>query len=103
MFPFVQPDSLLYSQRERMRIIGSDKNLKSVEFEGKTVNQQKDGTFHTDQDTAKKLVSSGDFAVSGITFRNAKGFICNECDFVNVFRDKCGKCGCTELTPESET
>jgi len=83
-----------------MKIIGSDKNLKSVEFDGKTINQQKDGTFHTDTTTAKKLVSSGDFAVAGITFRDAQGHICNECGFNNVFRDKCGRCGCTELTPE---
>jgi hypothetical protein len=83
-----------------MRIFGSDENMKSVEFDGKVIEQQKDGTFHTDQYTAKKLVSSGDFAVAGITFRNIKGHLCNECGFNNVYRDKCGRCGCTELTPE---
>jgi ribosomal protein L40E len=83
-----------------MRIIGSDKNLKTVDVDGKTINQQKDGTFHTDQYTAKKLVSSGDFAIAGISLHNAKGHICNKCGFNNVFRDKCGRCGCTELTPE---
>ena len=86
-----------------MRLVGSDKGLQQVEVGNKVINRSKDGTFNVSGAEATLLKKSGDFAVAGITFRNAKGFICNECDFVNVFRDKCGKCGCTELTPESET
>jgi len=83
-----------------MRLVGSDKNQKEIEIDGKVIAQQKDGTFHTDDLTAKRLLTSGDFGVVGITFRNAQGYICSACSFNNVFRDKCGRCGCTDLTPE---
>lgn len=83
-----------------MRLVGSDKGLKQVTVnEGQVINRQKDGTFHVDGFTAKALVKSGDFAVAGTTFRNARGYRC-ECGFVSVYRDKCGKCGSTNLTPE---
>jgi hypothetical protein len=100
VFPFAQPDSSLYSQREKMKIVGPDEGMKSVEINGTIIDQHKDGTFHTDQYTAKKLVSSGDFAVTGITFRGIKGNICDQCGFNSLYRDKCGRCGCTQLTPE---
>jgi hypothetical protein len=86
-----------------MRLVGSDKGLKEIQVnEGKVIPRQKDGTFHVDGGTAKSLVKSGDFAVAGINFRNASGYRCDACNFVSLYRDKCGKCGCTELTPEEE-
>jgi ribosomal protein L40E len=85
-----------------MRIVGSDRGLKEVQVnEGAVIPRQKDGTFHVDQSTAKALVKSGDFAVAGTNFRNANGYVCNACGFNSLYRDKCGKCGSTELTPEA--
>ena len=84
-----------------MRLVGSDSGLKEISINESTpIPRQKDGTFHVDEGTGKNLVKTGDFAVAGITFRNASGWICSKCKFVGLYRDKCGKCGCTELTPE---
>jgi primosomal protein N' len=47
------------------------------------------------------LKQSGDFAVVGTNFQGTKGFRCGDCTRVNVFRDRCGKCGSTNLTPEA--
>jgi hypothetical protein len=86
-----------------MRLVGSDRNLKEVQVnEGKVVQRNKDGTFHMDGPSAKALVKSGDFAVAGITFRNAVGWVCQSCNFVGLYRDACGKCGSTNLEPETE-
>lgn len=83
-----------------VRLVGSDKGLKEVTVnEGKPIKRDKDGTFHVDGPLARTLVKSGDFAVAGTTFTGAKGYRC-KCGFVGVFRDKCGRCGNTNLTPE---
>jgi len=82
-----------------MKLVGSDRGLKQLDLGGKVINRQKDGTFHVEGTAARALVKSGDFAVAGTTFTTARGFRC-ECGFVSVFRDRCGKCGSTELTPE---
>jgi len=86
-----------------VRLVGSDRKLTQIELGdgGKIVDRAKDGTFHVDQTTAKELVKSGDFAVAGTTFRSAQGYRC-QCGFVSVFRDRCGKCGSTDLVPEEE-
>lgn len=84
-----------------MRLVGSDRKLNEVQVGegGKVIPRQKDGTFHVDGQTAKQLVKTGDFAVAGTNFRTAKGYRC-ACGFLSLFRDRCGKCGSTELTPE---
>jgi len=86
-----------------MRLIGSDKGLKEISInDGSPIPRQKDGTFHVNERVGKNLVKSGDFAVAGITFQNADGWRCTACSFVGLFRDKCGRCGCTELVREEE-
>ena len=84
-----------------MRLVGSDKGLKEVQVgeNGNIAQRQKDGTFHVSGQAAKTLLKTGDFAVAGTTFRSAQGYRC-DCGFVSVFRDRCGKCGSTELSPE---
>jgi hypothetical protein len=84
-----------------MRLVGSDRGLKQIEVGGKVVNRGKDGTFNVSGPEARLLKKSGDFAVAGTTFHSAKGYRC-ECGFVSVFKNKCGKCGGTNLTPEAE-
>jgi hypothetical protein len=82
-----------------MKLVGSDRNLKQLELGNTIVNRHKDGTFHVDGATGRALVRSGDFAVSGTTFTSARGYRCT-CGFVSVFRDRCGRCGSQDLTPE---
>jgi len=86
-----------------MRLVGSDKGLQQVEVGNKVINRSKDGTFNVSGAEAQLLKKSGDFAVAGITFRNANGYECQSCHFVGLYRDKCGRCGGTELIPESST
>jgi len=82
-----------------MRLVGSDRGLKQLEVGDRIINRSKDGTFHVDGPGAKQLVKTGDFAVAGTNFRSARGYRC-ECGFVALIKDRCGRCGATDLTPE---
>lgn len=84
------------------RLVSSDRGHKELTVNGKLHQRQKDGTFHVSGADAAMLKASGDFAVAGITFRNARGYTCQACGFVALYRDHCGRCGGTELVPEGE-
>lgn len=56
----------------------------------------KDGTFHLDEMTGRRLVKSGDFAMVGINFQGTQGYECPSCKRLNVYRDSCGGCGWKE-------
>lgn len=81
-----------------MRLVGSDKGLKEVSVGGSVIPRKKDGTFHVSGAEATILRKSGDFAVAGTTFGNARGYICQACGFVGLF-PKC-KCGSTDTVPD---
>jgi hypothetical protein len=83
-----------------MRLVGSDKGLKEVSVGGSVVPRSKDGTFHVSGAAAFLLRKSGDFAVAGITFRNATGYRCQDCAFLSLF-PKC-KCGSTNTIVEED-
>jgi len=84
-----------------MKLVGSDAGLKELQVnDGKVIPRQKDGTFHIEGQTARALVKSGDFAVAGTNFRNARGFKCLDCGFNSLYRDHCGKCDGTNLEEE---
>ena len=67
---------------------------------GRVISPQKDGKFHVSDRLGKALVKSGEFMATGTTFRNVKGYRCDGCGRVNVFKNHCGKCDGTNLTPE---
>jgi hypothetical protein len=85
-----------------MKILGSNPGLQEIQLgeNGPIKKRDKDGTFHVDDALGKQLVKTGDYAATGTTFRGARGYVCNSCYFTSLFRDKCGKCGSTDLTPE---
>ena len=87
-----------------MRVLASDKKATELTVdEGKVHKVQKDGTFHLDERTGRKLVKSGAFAEVGISFRNAKGYRCTNpaCKGrLSLFKDSCGRCGGSDLVPE---
>jgi hypothetical protein len=87
-----------------MRLVGSDRGLKEVQVnDGKVIPRQKDGTFHVDGSTGRALAKSGDFAIAGTNFQQARGYVCKcGCRFVSLYRNSCSKCECTELTPEED-
>jgi hypothetical protein len=68
---------------------------------GRAIKKGRDGKFHVPDSLGKSLIKSGEFMVSGTTFQTAQGYRCDECGRVNVFKDHCGRCGCTTSTPES--
>ena len=83
-----------------VKLLASDRGVHEVTVnEGKVVKQKK-GVFEVHGADAKVLRQSGDFAVVGTNFQGTKGFRCADCNRVNVFRDRCGKCGSTNLTAE---
>jgi hypothetical protein len=84
-----------------MRIVGSDKNLTEVSVnDSGAVKRNKDGTFHVPEQIGKALVKSGDFAVAGITFANARSWRCQDCQHNSLFKGQCGKCNGTNLVEE---
>ena len=68
---------------------------------GKVISKARDGKFHVPDGLGKSLVKSGEFMATGTTFRTAQGFVCLDCGRVNVFKDRCGKCGSTNLEAEA--
>lgn len=84
-----------------MRLVAQAPNMRDFTVNnGKVIRPQRDGKFHVNDSLGKALVKSGEFTVSGVTFEGAKGYRCQDCGRVNVFRDHCGKCGGTNLEPE---
>jgi hypothetical protein len=83
-----------------MKLVGSDRGLKQVEVGGKVIDRGKDGTFHVSGPEGRLLKKSGDFAVAGVTFRNAVGYVCRDCGFVGLLL-KC-KCGSTNTEPDNQ-
>ena len=75
--------------------------MDGVTVEGREHLVQKDGTFHVDEATGKSMLKSGIFTQVGVNFQNARGHLCKDCGRVNVFRNRCGRCGGTNLEPES--
>ena len=59
------------------------------------------GVFHATEHEAKILRQTGDFATVGTNFQGVKGYECLDCGRMNVFRDKCGKCGSQNLRREA--
>ena len=82
------------------RMLGPDKGAKAVEIGGREHRQQRDGTFHVDPTTAKMMKRTGDFVTIGTTISPAVGFVCQDCGFVAVFSDHCGKCDGSNMIPE---
>jgi hypothetical protein len=74
------------------KMIGPDRGAVSVEIGGREHRRQSDGTFHVDAHTAKLMRATGDFGVAG-TRINGKGYTCQDCNFVALLSDSCGRCG----------
>ena len=85
-----------------MKVVSETPGMKDFTIEGgRPITKDKDGHFTVSDQLGKSLRKSGEFMVVGTTFRTAKGFVCKDCGRVNVFKDKCGKCGGRKLKPEA--
>jgi len=84
-----------------MKLLASDRKLQELTInDGPVIKRAKDDTFHVDEATGKSLKRSGEWAVVGVNLRGAQGYVCQGCGFVAVFKDRCGKCGGTDLVLE---
>jgi hypothetical protein len=84
-----------------MRLVGPDDGMNSTEIAGRIYDRHKDGTFHVDDpNRAELLRSTGDFTHVGTTLTGTVGYRCGDCGFLAVFRDRCGRCGGTDLLAE---
>jgi len=84
-----------------MKIVSETPGMRDFQINGgKAIRKGRDGKFHVPDSLGKSLVKSGEFMVSGTTFRNVNGYRCLDCGRVNVFKDHCGRCGGTNLEPE---
>jgi hypothetical protein len=84
-----------------MKIVSETPGMRDFTInDGKVISKNRDGKFHVSDSLGKSLVKSGEFMASTISLRNASGYVCEDCGFVSVFKDRCGKCGSTDLNPE---
>jgi hypothetical protein len=85
-----------------MKVVSETPGMRDFTInDGKVISKAKDGKFHVPDSLGKSLVRSGEFMATGTTFRGIRGHVCNDCGRVNVFKDKCGKCGSRNLEPEA--
>lgn len=83
-----------------MKVVSETPGMKDFTVEGgKPITKDKDGRFNVSDRLGKNLVKSGEFMAVGITLRTAKGYRCQECNFLSVFKNKC-KCGSSKLKAE---
>jgi len=82
------------------RLVGPEDGAKEVGIGDSVIARHKDGTFHVDNPHVAKLMrKTGDFAVVGVKM-NGKGYECQSCGFIALFKDHCGRCGGTKLKAE---
>lgn len=84
-----------------MRLLGPEDGCKQTEVGGVRYNRQGDGTFHVgDRTLAKALIKTGDFTEARTNLSGVTGYRCGGCGFLAVFKDRCGRCGGTDLVAE---
>ena len=86
-----------------MRVLASSAQLTELTVnDGAVRKRNKDGTFHVPDSMGKGMVKGSEFAQVGVNLRSAQGYVCADCGFVAVFKDRCGRCGGSTLQPEEE-
>ena len=73
--------------------------MKELTLDGSPpIKRDKDGTFEVSDFVGKRMLRGGEFARSGMTFHDVKGFRCRNCGHLGLFRT-C-KCGSTNVEDE---
>jgi hypothetical protein len=84
-----------------MRVLGPEDGCKQVTVAGRTFDRGRDGTFHLPPGAARQALASGDFTEARTAAgQQARGWLCDQCGFVALIRDHCGRCGSLTLTRE---
>jgi hypothetical protein len=86
------------------QLLGPEDGAKEVSIGDSVVaTRGKDGVFNVDNPAVATLMrKSGDFTTRGIRIgAGARGFKCQDCGFVAIIKDSCGRCGGSDLKAES--
>ena len=82
-----------------MEVLAPDKAAIEAEIgEGGPLYKAKDGVYDVPPSVARKIVRAGG-SYRLVALSSAKGFVC-ECGFRAVMKDRCGRCGATDLREE---
>jgi hypothetical protein len=88
-----------------VKVLASDNGVKEITVDGSApLKRAKDGTFHVPERLGRGMVKGSEFAQVGTNFQKPTipGYRCTNaaCGHLGLFRDKCGRCGCTDLVRE---
>jgi ribosomal protein S27AE len=79
------------------RLVGPEDGAKEVGIGDAVIPRHKDGTFHVDNPAVASLMrKTGDFTTVGIKI-NGQGYECQDCGFLALYSDHCGRCDGTNL------
>ena len=81
------------------KLLAPDDGMAGVNLDGVDYTRGKDGTYDVPSHDAAKLMRGLDFTRATLRI-NGRGYTCQRCGFVALFRDRCGRCGGTELVAE---
>jgi hypothetical protein len=84
-----------------MRVLGPEDGCRQVTVAGRTYNRGRDGTFRLPDHAARQALKTGDFTEARTAAgQTGRGWTCDDCGFVALIRDHCGRCGSHSLTRE---
>ena len=82
------------------RLLGPEDGAKEVGIGDSVIGRHQDGTYHVDNPSVATLMrKTGDFTIAG-TRINGRGYECQDCGFVALLSDHCGRCNGTKMRPE---
>lgn len=73
---------------------------KQIDVNGRRYTVARDGKFHGVRDSDVKAMVKGGECFTPLTRTVGRGFVCDDCGFIALIRDHCGRCGGESLTPE---
>jgi hypothetical protein len=85
------------------RLLGPEDGAKEVGIGDSVVARRgKDGAFNVENPAVATLMrKTGEFTVAGTRIgANARGYKCQDCGFVAIIKDSCGRCGGSDLRSE---
>jgi len=74
---------------------------RQIDVNGRRYSVGRDGRFHGVRDSdVKAMVQGGECFLPTTRMSGRPGYRCEDCGFLAVFSDRCGRCGGESLTKE---
>lgn len=85
-----------------MRVLPPAQGCRQIDVAGRryTVDRRTGAFEGVRDDHAKAMVKGGECFLPSVRANNARGFRCGDCAHLSLFKNRCGRCGCTTLTEE---